>query len=938
MSWGVYILRVLALALVYFLTGRLGLLLSTYTTHITLVWPPSGLAVAALWLWGPSLWPGIALGATCVNLAVGLPSSAMPWVLAGNTLAPLLTVFILKKTKFEPAFLRFGDFLRLFLATLLGMSVSATLGVLALYPLGVHLMTPWLTWWAGDFLGVLCFSPIFLTWNRGAWSQARERPYEFFAWVGTTLLMLSLVFVFNGDNLGPSFPIAFVPFPFLAWGTIRFGVVGNSFSLSALTVMAGFATALGRGPFGAVPIREGHFILWVFLVISTTMCWTINAFLTAEARAMGVQETMEEELQASEERLRLALSSAKQGLYDLNVVTGEAIVSDEYATMLGYDPKTFVESNQTWRARIHPDDVDRAWKAFEDYVAGNTSEYRSEFRLRTASGDWRWILSQGGLVSRTPEGKPLRMLGTHTDVNERRQLVASLEKSERRLETLVSHLPGMAYRCRGDGPRTLTYVSEGCLALTGYKRDELEEHRSVTYRELVHPEDVERVLKEFEQALSDRRASHYEYRIMKRDGQVRWVSDSFSGDYDDRGELTSVKGLIQDVTDSQQRRQERAKMERRMLEAQKLESLGILAGGIAHDFNNILTAILGNASQALEEISLDSPIRECLEAISECGERAAELSQQMLAYSGKGHFVIQKVDLSHLIQSTAQMMEAAVGKQANLNFQLDPELPMVKADISQLQQVVMNLVINAAEALGEKGGKVEVRTETVTLTEPQLSAYSQSSELQAGSYVCLSVRDNGQGLSSQAQEKIFDPFFTTKGTGRGLGLAAVQGIVRGHQGAIKVTSELGEGSTLELLFPTVSKVESSKPVRSPSPKWRGQGRVLLVDDEECVRTIIERVLVAMGFTVEVAENGEQAQTLFAADPHDFEFALLDMTMPGKNGEDTLKELRKLNPELKGIIMSGFSKDELTSPEEVIFLQKPMSMTTLRDVIKSLIED
>ena len=308
--------------------------------------------------------------------------------------------------------------------------------------------------------------------------------------------------------------------------------------------------------------------------------------------------------------------------------------------------------------------------------------------------------------------------------------------------------------------------------------------------------------------------------------------------------------------------------EEQMRNAQKLESLGVLAGGIAHDFNNLLVGVLGNASLALSELPADSPARQFVQDVETSAQRAAELTRQMLAYSGRGKFVVEPVNLSQVVQEMTQLLRRVISKQARLSLHLRDDMPPIVADATQLRQVVMNLITNASDALLGESGLVTVRTGTVHADARMLAGTYLNEELPAGKYVYLEVTDSGVGMDAATRARIFEPFFTTKFTGRGLGLAAVLGIVRGHKGAIDVTSEPGCGTTFRVLFPA-SAALAEKPVTRniPAAEWKGSGLALVVDDEEAVRVVARHVLERSGFTVVEAATGEEALATISAMPH-----------------------------------------------------------------------
>ncbi len=384
--------------------------------------------------------------------------------------------------------------------------------------------------------------------------------------------------------------------------------------------------------------------------------------------------------------------------------------------------------------------------------------------------------------------------------------------------------------------------------------------------------------------------------------------------------------------------EERLNLERQLLHTQKLESLGVLAGGIAHDFNNILTSIVGNADLALMRINKESPCVDNLHKIEEAAARAADLAKQMLAYSGKGKFVVEHINLNRLLEDMMHMLEVSISKKAVLQLNLIPDLPSVEVDATQIRQIVMNLVINASEAIGDRSGFIAISTGCMDCDQGYLKDVWLEDNITDGLYVYLEIADTGCGMDRETVTKIFDPFFTTKFTGRGLGMAAVLGIVRGHKGAIKVYSELNKGSSFKILLPTsVKPVELFNHVNEQGD-WHGSGTVLLVDDEETVRGIGKEMLHELGFTTITASDGRKALEIFKSIP-DIAFVILDLTMPHMDGEQCFRELKLLNPDIKVIMSSGFSEHEVTRKFAgkglAGFIQKPYTFSVLKAAIKSL---
>jgi PAS domain S-box-containing protein len=392
-----------------------------------------------------------------------------------------------------------------------------------------------------------------------------------------------------------------------------------------------------------------------------------------------------------------------------------------------------------------------------------------------------------------------------------------------------------------------------------------------------------------------------------------------------------------DITERRRNEAERVAMEEKLRETQKLESLGLLAGGIAHDFNNLLTGILGHANLARRS-TVPSEIDACLEQVEQSTERAAELCGQMLAYAGKGRFEVGHVDLSAAVHETTSLLRASIGRGVRLELQLATGLPIVEGDLTQIRQIIMNLVLNGAEAIEGRSGVIRVTTGVMDADAGYLATTHLSPDLPEGRYVFLDVADNGRGMSPDTLARIFDPFFSTKFTGRGLGLAAVLGIVRGHSGALKVESQEGTGTTFRLLLPasTVMLPPQATTV-DPAPIWHGRGVALIVDDEPSVRHVATRMLESMGFDVVAAATGPEAVQIVRDRPNAFTVVLLDLTMPGGRADETYRELRTLRADIPIILMSGYSHHEAAvhfEGEELSgFLQKPFRLEKLRELVR-----
>lgn len=369
-----------------------------------------------------------------------------------------------------------------------------------------------------------------------------------------------------------------------------------------------------------------------------------------------------------------------------------------------------------------------------------------------------------------------------------------------------------------------------------------------------------------------------------------------------------VFGVGTDITERSWAEKERARLQKQMQQAQKLESLGVLAGGIAHDFNNLLMGILGNAELAMDDLPPLSSAREGLIEIEKAAKRAADLSRQMLSYSGRGRLMVEEIHLNTLLKEMDSLLQVSASKSAVLKYELADHLPPIRADVSQVHQVVVNLVSNASEAIESGGGIITLTTGCQTVSPDQLANTYIDDNLPGGRYVYLRVADTGCGMDNATLARVFDPFFSTKFAGRGLGLAVVLGIVRGHKGAIQVESRPGTGSTFTVLFPALET--PAEPYQEDLPgaeQWLGKGLILLVDDEQTVRAVGQRMVEKAGFRVLCAADGLEALALFRDHAGEIACVLLDLTMPVMDGEAVLRELQKVRSEVPVILCSGYDE-------------------------------
>ncbi|MFA6149028.1 MAG: response regulator [bacterium] len=437
----------------------------------------------------------------------------------------------------------------------------------------------------------------------------------------------------------------------------------------------------------------------------------------------------------------------------------------------------------------------------------------------------------------------------------------------------------------------------------------------------------------------------FEIRMCRQDGSPFFARLEMGAERDGENGPPVCRTTVSDITAHKKLEEEKRNLEGKMRQSQKLESMGVLSGGIAHDFNNLLMVVLGHAEMASREIPPTSVVRGNLTEITTAAQRAADLSRQMLAYAGRSVFALERVELRDLLEAMTPLLQAAISKKAILNLDLQRDLPLIQADPSQIRQVVLSLISNASDAIGDRNGVITVSLGARRFDDESLRRTELHDDFAPGLYVRLQVTDTGHGMDAATQTRIFEPFFTTKFAGRGLGLAAVQGIVRAHRGALTVYSEPGKGTTFQILFPAVKddrKEARTIDASSPSADWRGKGTILLVDDEKSLVDLGAKMLERLGFSVLTAFDGLQAVERYRELGHEIDLVLMDLTMPHMDGANAFAEMRRLNPEVRVVLASGYSPEDVGSrfAGKSIdgVLQKPFTIEKLRETLAGLVPE
>jgi two-component system cell cycle sensor histidine kinase/response regulator CckA len=688
-----------------------------------------------------------------------------------------------------------------------------------------------------------------------------------------------------------------------------------------------YLAEFARAVFSGTPTRfETHFAPFDRFYDISVVPFGTRQFATVFLD-ISERRRSERALRESEWYLQRAQHVAHIGSYRFDIAKGTWRSSQALNVLFGIEDD-FHRDLAGWLSLVHPEDREDMHRYLIEDVVLAGRDFDRRYRLvRANDGSVRWVHGMGEL-EKDASGQPIVMVGIIQDVTESTLKEQALRESEERFRRIFELIPGPVTLAQTDG--TIIACNDGFCAAMGYPREELLGKSTRELSTWVDPHQRDAMYAEVAQGKS---VDWLEFKMRRRDGLVRTMQ-IFARPFELAGKAM-VLSVGRDITDQRN-------LEQQMLHSQKLESLGVLAGGIAHDFNNLLTGILGNADLAKTEMSPLAPSRASLEGIEVAARRAADLCRQLLAYSGRGRFIIEPLDLCELVQEMGHLLTVSISKKAVLKYHFSQGIPAVEADATQLRQVIMNLIVNASEAVGERSGVISITVGLAHCEADYLKGCFGTDRLQPGDYVYLEVADTGHGMDKSTMDRIFDPFFSTKFTGRGLGLAAVLGIMRGHHGAIKVYSEPGRGTTFKLLFPaSESSVSTQQTTTYKSAGYHASGKILLADDEETIRNLGRRMLQRAGFEVILAADGREAIDKFVSDKDSISLVILDLTMPHADGETCYREMRQLKPGVRVILSSGYNEQDIVNRFAgkglAGFIQKPYTTEELLDKIREALE-
>lgn len=648
-----------------------------------------------------------------------------------------------------------------------------------------------------------------------------------------------------------------------------------------------------------------------------------------------LQETITS-LRISQNRFRMVARATNDVLREWDLINNLVWWNENLEKVFGYRRKNIEQGVESWSKNLHPADYDRVLGEIKEIIENDQNYWSSEYRYRRKDGTYADVLDRG-YVERDGKGRAIKMIGAMMDITERKKTENDLRESKERLAIAqqIAEIGSFDWNFR-----TSEIITSKQLEKI-YGADENFNNSYEYWLQFIHPDDLAKVENDLNEAIQKGELDN-EFRIITKDKAVHWIQSYMKVFYDDAKQPYRIVGINMDITKRRTAEEDLRKSEEQLRQSQKLESVGRLAGGIAHDFNNMLTAINGYSDLILRTLDEDSSLRRKIIEIKKAGEQSAQLTQQLLAFSRRQMLQPKLIDLNQIVLDMSQMLNRLIGEDIQLSLDLHENICCVEADPGQLSQVLMNLVINARDAMPE-GGKLRVSTNNLHLVEEDVA---DRPPMTAGQYVILSIEDTGGGIDKDTLQYIFEPFFTTKnaGMGTGLGLSTVYGIVKQSGGYIWADSEVNEGTTFRVFLPYVEAEETnlSKIEHQVSNPLKGSETILLVEDEEAVRSLIRQILQTYGYNVIEAENGIKALKICRKDRPQLDLLITDIVMPQMNGHRLAEELAKIYPQIKVLFTSGYVGDKSllndTKKRDKNFIAKPFTSNLLTNKVRKILDE
>ena len=939
-----YISILLAVALAYFVLAKLGLQLASVNPSASPIWPPSGIALAAVLLGGLRVWPAILIGAFAANATTAGTLETSALIALGNTLEAMVGGFLLERWAGGRAAFGTPSGVAKFALVSIGPAsvISASIGVATLAGAGFaawqNFAPIWVTWWLGDAAGLLVVTPAIVLWAQTAWPRFDRNE---FVSVAAVLSAAVAVGILAFSPLLPrseySSPLAFLAILPLLWAALRRGPRDTATASVILTGFTIWATVEHAGPFGRLGINESFLLLLTFII-------SISVPSLALSADVAMRRTSEDNLRRAQAELDRRVRERTAALADANIQLQEAqrlanlgswswdikrdrvSWSDQLFEIYGVARDGFRGTVEEFLSFVHPDDRPQV----EDSIDGalrTGKPFRHEERILRPDGSTRYLQSLGEVI-RDETGAPVRMLGVCLDVTDRIKSERALRQSEQSYRLLLRGVRDYAIYMLDPQGHVLSW-NEGAARIKGY---EAEEVRGCNYELFFTDED--RAVGEPARALEvAAREGQYEslgWRV-RRDGSRFYVNSVIDAIRTEAGELVGFAKVTRDITEQREAQIALEQTREQLAQAQKMEAIGQLTGGIAHDFNNLLMIVSGYA-QILQGRLNEAKDKQAVQAIRAAAARGEKLTRQLLAFSRRQQLMPVVVDLRQRIDAVRDMLAPSLRGNIELTCEIEDKIWPVEADLGELELALVNIAVNARDAMPD-GGAI-----TLSARNMVLKAGSAAGAL-AGDFVALAIIDTGSGMPPEVLQRVFEPFYTTKpvGKGTGLGLSQVHGFAIQSGGAATVSSEVGKGTAVTIYLPRSSAEPSAQAADGLSLGGEAQGTVLLVEDSREVADVTSTMLEQLGYRVVRAENAAEALRHLQQGIH-FDLLFSDIVMPGPmNGLALAQTCRDNFPDIAVLLTSGYSDAAQMVDGRFDILRKPFELSALERAVDHVLK-